>query len=136
MKFPHGLILYSHYGCKLFAFAILVGNILETMVSLCIKGHWGLAYQNWCAVTVTLLCGVRVPWKRCDFFFFNIIREQRESLSLQLYSCASKGSVSFLMGTIWAPLGSYREELLSYCLNLLVLWIRALKYNIYPCVPG
>lgn len=138
MKFPHGLILYSHYGCKLFAnTAIVVGNILETMLSLCIKGHWGLAYQNWWAVTVTLLCGVRVPWKRCDFFFFfYIIREQRESLSLQLYSCASKGSVSFLMGTIWAPLGSCREELLSYCLNLLVLWIRALKYNIYPCVPG
>ena len=62
MKIPHGLILYSHYGCKLFAnTVVVVGKILETMLSLCIKGHRGLACQNWWAVTVTLLCSVRVP---------------------------------------------------------------------------
>ena len=65
---------------------VVVGNILETMLSLCIKDHRGLACQNWWAVTVTLLCGVRVPCKRFDFFFFFFtLSENKENHYLYSY---------------------------------------------------
>ena len=71
MKFPCGLILCSDYGCKFFAnTAIVVGSILETMLSLCIKDHQGLACQNWWAVTMTLLMVSEFLEKGVIFFFY------------------------------------------------------------------
>ena len=87
MKFPCGLILCSDYGCKLFAnTAIVVGSILETMLSLCIKDHQGLACQNWWAVTMTLLMVSEFLEKGVIFFFLYILSEDKENHYLYRYT--------------------------------------------------
>lgn len=87
MKFPCGLILCSDYGCKFFAnTAIVVGSILETMLSLCIKDHQGLACQNWWAVTMTLLMVSEFLEKGVIFFFLYILSEDKENHYLYRYT--------------------------------------------------